>query len=193
MIITFFNFLLISLLNNPVSIFNGINLDGWKVHGTELWYVNAGDLICESGPDKEYGYLATDKHYKNFILTLNFLQESDGNSGVFFRSQIEGTKISGWQVEVAPPGLYSGGIYESYGRGWLIKPPKSKDDVVIMNKWNTLKVKVVEGDVTTWINGVKMIHLTDKKISKSKGSIALQIHDGGGIKVRWKEIKVIEL
>ena len=74
MIITFFIFLLISLLNNPVSIFNGINLDGWKVHGTELWYVNAGDLICESGPDKEYGYLATEKHYKNFILTLNFLQ-----------------------------------------------------------------------------------------------------------------------
>ena len=62
-----------------------------------------------------------------------------------------------------------------------------------MNKWNTLKVKVVEGEVTTWINGVKMIHLMDEKISKSKGSIALQIHDGGGIKVRWNDIKVIEL
>ena len=185
--------LLISFTQNPVSIFNGNDLDGWKVYGTELWYVNGGELICESGPDKEYGYLATDKYYKNFILTLNFLQESDGNSGVFFRSKIEGTKISGWQVEVAPPGLHSGGIYESYGRGWLIKPNKSMDDVVIMNKWNKLKVKVVDGEVTTWINGNKMIYLQDKMISDSDGSIALQIHDGGGIKVRWKDINIIEL
>ena len=185
--------LLISFTQNPVSIFNGNDLDGWKVYGTELWYVNSGELICESGPDKEYGYLATDKYYKNFILTLNFLQESDGNSGVFFRSKIEGTKISGWQVEVAPPGLHSGGIYESYGRGWLIKPDKSMDDVVIMNKWNKLKVKVVDGEVTTWINGNKMIYLQDKMISDSDGSIALQIHDGGGIKVRWKDINIIEL
>ena len=185
--------LLISFTQNPVSIFNGNDLDGWKVYGTELWYVNSGELICESGPNKEYGYLATDKYYKNFILTLNFLQESDGNSGVFFRSKIEGTKISGWQVEVAPPGLHSGGIYESYGRGWLIKPDKSMDDVVIMNKWNKLKVKVVDGEVTTWINGNKMIYLQDKMISDSDGSIALQIHDGGGIKVRWKDINIIEL
>ena len=185
--------LLISFTQNPVSIFNGNDLDGWKVYGTELWYVNSGELICESGPNKEYGYLVTDKYYKNFILTLNFLQESDGNSGVFFRSKIEGTKISGWQVEVAPPGLHSGGIYESYGRGWLIKPDKSMDDVVIMNKWNKLKVKVVDGEVTTWINGNKMIYLQDKMISDSDGSIALQIHDGGGIKVRWKDINIIEL
>jgi len=185
--------LLISFTQNPVSIFNGNDLDGWKVYGTELWYVNGGELICESGPDKEYGYLATEKYYKNFILTLNFLQESDGNSGVFFRSKIEGTKISGWQVEVAPPGLHSGGIYESYGRGWLIKPDKSMDDVVIMNKWNKLKVKVVDGEVTTWINGNKMIYLQDKMISDSDGLIALQIHDGGGIKVRWKDINIIEL
>ena len=40
-------------------------------------------------------------------------QESNGNSGVFFRSRIEGTKISAWQVEVAPPKNNSGGIYES--------------------------------------------------------------------------------
>ena len=79
-----------------------------------------GELICESGPDKQYGYLSTNKNYKNFILTLEFKQEANGNSGVFFRSQIpEGVKISGWQAEVAPAGQHTGGIYESYGRGWL--------------------------------------------------------------------------
>ena len=34
------------------SLFNGKNLDGWNIHGTELWYVENGILICESGPDK---------------------------------------------------------------------------------------------------------------------------------------------
>ena len=60
--------------------------------------------------------------YKDFELSLEFLQEADGNSGVFVRSTIDGTKVSGWQVEVAPKGKHTGGVYESYGRGWLVKP-----------------------------------------------------------------------
>ena len=68
MLITLFlKLFLISFLQSPVSIFNGSDLDGWKVYGTELWFVSDGDLVCESGPDKEYGYLATEKYYKNFI------------------------------------------------------------------------------------------------------------------------------
>ena len=185
--------LLFLTIQNPISIFNGVNLDGWKVYGTESWYVEDSELICESGPDKGYGYLATEKYYKNFILTLDFFQEQDGNSGVFFRSKIDGTKISGWQVEVAPPGFHSGGIYESYGRGWLIKPDKYYDDIVKMNEWNSMKLMINGGEVKTWINGQEMISIIDNKISNSEGSIALQIHDGGGIKVRWRNLKLIEL
>ena len=85
------------------EIFNTKNLIGWKIHGTEKWYVQKGQLVCESGPEGKYGYLSTEKLYNDFILSLEFKQESDGNSGVFFRSTIEGIKISGWQVEVAPP------------------------------------------------------------------------------------------
>lgn len=186
-------FLNIPLLEKSKSIFNGKNLDGWKVYGTEKWYVEEGELVCESGPNREYGYLATKKKYKNFILELSFYQESDGNSGVFFRSSIEGTKISGWQVEVAPPGFHSGGIYESYGRGWLIKPLSKYDDIVKMKSWNKMKIKVVDENVTTWINGKKMINLSDERIGDANGSIALQIHDGGGIKVRWKDIIIREI
>lgn len=186
-------FLNIPLLEKSKSIFNGKNLDGWKVYGTEKWYVEEGELVCESGPNREYGYLATEKKYKNFILELSFYQESDGNSGVFFRSSIEGTKISGWQVEVAPPGFHSGGIYESYGRGWLIKPLSKYDDIVKMKSWNKMKIKVVDENVTTWINRKKMINLSDERIGDAIGSIALQIHDGGGIKVRWKDIIIREI
>ena len=175
------------------SIFNGKNLDGWQIHGTEKWYVEDGLLICESGPDAEYGYLSTIKHYDDFELTLEFKQEADGNSGVFFRSTFEGTKVSGWQVEVAPPTLHTGGIYESYGRGWLIQPEAEKDKYLKMGAWNTMKIRVVGGQVDTYLNGHQMVQINDDKIGAGKGSIALQIHSGGGIKVKWRNLAVKEL
>jgi hypothetical protein len=177
----------------PVSLFNGKDLSNWTIHGTEKWYAANGELICESGPDKQYGYLSTNKSYKNFALTLEFKQEADGNSGVFFRSSIDGVKISGWQVEVAPPGSNSGGIYESYGRGWLIKPKPEDEQWLKMGEWNLMKIVVKNDEVTTWLNGHQMIHLIDEKIGKGEGFIALQIHDGGGIKVRWRNLMIEEL
>tara|TARA_B100000614_G_scaffold100609_1_gene90429 strand:- start:152 stop:742 length:591 start_codon:yes stop_codon:yes gene_type:complete len=175
------------------SLFNGKNLDGWNIHGNELWYVENGILICESGPDKGYGYLSTEKFYDDFDLTVEFKQEANGNSGVFVRSTFEGTKVSGWQVEVAPPGSDTGGVYESYGRGWLIKPDKEKDKVLKMGKWNKMRIRVVGNQIQSWLNGTSMISLEDEMIGKGKGSIALQIHDGGGIKVRWRNLLVNEL
>ena len=180
----------VSINAQKTTLFNGIDLSGWNVHGTELWYVEDGLLVCESGPEEKYGYLSTEKYYDDFILTLEFKQEANGNSGVFFRSTLEGTKISGWQVEVAPPGKNSGGIYESYGRGWLIKPKPEKDKALKMGDWNKMKIKVEGDKVITWINGTRMISLTDQKLGDGKGSIALQIHSGGGIKVKWRNLKV---
>lgn len=176
-----------------IDLFNGENLDGWINHGEEKWYVEDGELICESGPKAEYGYLSTKDFYKNFELTLEFKQEQDGNSGVFFRSTFEGTKVSGWQVEVAPPGKDTGGVYESYGRGWLIKPDPEKDKALKMSEWNTMKIRVAGPSVTTWLNGVEMVHLEDEIIGKGEGAIALQIHDGGGIKVKWRNIRITPL
>ena len=191
-----FSLVLFMLLSNgmmaqkAVSLFNGKNLDGWTNNGTEKWYVEKGELICESGPDKQYGYLSTNKAYKNFELTLKFKQEANGNSGVFIRSSIEGTKISGWQVEVAPAGMHTGGIYESYGRGWLIQPKPEGEQWLKMGKWNTMKILVKGDEVTSTLNGHPMVTFKDEKIGKGEGFIALQIHDGGGIKVRWKKIRI---
>ena len=61
-----------TLLPAQKKIFNGKDLTGWTVHGTEKWYVENNELICESGPDKQYGYLSTNKEYKNFELTMQF-------------------------------------------------------------------------------------------------------------------------
>ena len=53
-----------------------------------------------------------------------------------------------------------------------------------------MKVRVKGNEVTTWLNGVQMITLTDEKIGSISGKIALQIHDGGGVRVKWRDIKI---
>ena len=181
------------LTNKGKSLFNGKNLDGWKIYGTEKWFVENAELICESGPDKAYGYLATKDTYKDFVLRLEFKQESNGNSGVFFRSSLDGTKITGWQVEVAPEGNDSGGIYESNGRGWLYQIPEEKEHILKEGEWNEMVIKV-EGDrVITWLNNEMMTDLRDAKIETATGVVALQVHDGGGVKVKWRNIYLKEL
>lgn len=174
-----------------VSLFNGSDLTGWEIYGTEKWYVENGELVCESGPDKQYGYLATRAYYDDFDLTLEFKQEADGNSGVFIRSFIEPVAtINGWQVEVAPKGNDTGGIYESYGRGWLAQIPDEKEQFLKEGEWNSLRILVKGDNVKTFLNGEEMADLTDEKIGAAQGRIALQIHDGGGIKVRWRNLKL---
>ena len=62
-----------------------------------------------------------------------------------------------------------------------------------MGEWNDLIIRV-EGDrVMTWLNGQLMADISDEKIGAAVGSIALQIHDGGGIKVRWKDLFLREI
>jgi hypothetical protein len=176
-----------------IKLFNGKDLSGWTIYGTEKWYVENGLLISESGPDKDYGYLGTKEKFKDFELNLEFKQEADGNSGVFIRSTVDGTKVSGWQVEVAPPGHDTGGIYESYGRGWLIKPEKEKDKALKYGDWNKMKI-IVQGDrVRSYLNGVEMVDYSDAKIGQGEGGVLLQIHDGGGIKIYWRNVVLKKL
>ncbi len=193
LLLTAFVFTQLFASAQSTPIFNGKDLSNWTINGTEKWYVADGELVCESGPDKQYGYLSTKKSYKNFILTLEFKQEANGNSGVFFRSSIEGVKISGWQCEVAPQGRFTAGIYESYGRGWLIKPKPEDEQWLKMGEWNTMKLMVNRDEVKTFLNGHPMVELKDEKIGKGEGFIALQIHDGGGIKVKWRNLMIEEL
>lgn len=177
------------------DLFNGKDLTGWENNGTELWYVNdEGLMVCESGPNRDYGYLATREYYNDFDLTVDFKQLANGNSGIFFRSFIEPpVKVHGWQCEVAPKGQDSGGIYESYGRGWLVQIPDEKEDILKEGEWNTMRLRVEGDHIQTWLNGEPMVDFTDEKIGDAQGRIALQIHDGGGIKVLWKNLKITKL
>src|SRR3954454_18967501 len=66
-----------------VKLFNGKDLSGWVEVGKEKWTVEDG-IIHGQGLTKEYGYLRTEKSYKDFWMSFRFLCVADGNSGLYF-------------------------------------------------------------------------------------------------------------
>ncbi|HXT26891.1 MAG TPA: DUF1080 domain-containing protein [Candidatus Eisenbacteria bacterium] len=180
------------------SLFNGKDLAGWKQNGQEKWGVENGTIVCESTANK-YGYLTSEKTYRNFDLRLKFKPEAAGNSGVFLRSKIigvdpeHGPDIEGLQVEVDPSvGKHTGGLYESGGRGWVAMPTEAGEKALNPGEWNELQVSAHSNHVVTQVNGVKIVDFTDSAQKFSEGVIGLQIHTGGGVKMRWKEIYIRE-
>lgn len=180
---------------NAVTLFNGKDLTGWEPFGDGKWSVDEeGNLVTENGDNKEYGYLCTRQYYKDFDLTVEFKQESNGNSGLFFHSFVEGfNHVHGWQCEVAPKGNDTGGIYESYGRGWIYQIPDEKEDIIKEGDWNVLRLMVEGNHIQTWLNGESMTDIEDERIGNAQGRIMLQIHDGNDIKVLWRNFQLTEL
>ena len=181
-----------------VSLFNGKDLTGWELFGSMRVSVDEeGNLVTENGTDLQYGYLGTREYYKDFDLTVEFKQCSNGNSGLFFHSFVHGgfksNVVNGWQCEVAPKGYDTGGVYESYGRGWLKQIPEEKESIIKEGEWNTLRLKVEGNKVQTWLNGEAMMELDDELIGSKTGRIMLQIHDGNNIKVLWRNFKLKNL
>ena len=181
-----------------VPLFNGKDLTGWHNNGHEKWIVENGTILCESTANK-YGYLTTEKNYKNFELRLKFKGEAPGNSGVFLRSQItgidpeHGPDIAGMQVEVDPtPGKHTGGLYESAGRGWVAMPTEDGEKALKAGEWNDLDVVADGAHIVTKLNGVMIVDITDPAPKFTDGVIGLQIHTGGGVKMRWKDIVIQE-
>src|SRR5438132_12427731 len=66
-----------------VALFNGKDLTGWVSVGGEKWTVEDG-TIHGVGVTKGYGYLKTEKDFKDFELAIRFKCEGDGNSRIFF-------------------------------------------------------------------------------------------------------------
>lgn len=177
-------------------LLNGKDLSGWKNNGQEKWVAEDGTILCQSAANK-YGYLTTEKTFVDFELKLKFKSEALGNSGVFFHSKItgidpeHGPDIEGMQVEVDPSvGKHTGGLYESGGRGWMVQPTAEGEKALKPGEWNDLEVSVRGSHIVTQLNGVKIADFTDTAPKHTDGVIALQIHTGGGVRVRWKDICV---
>jgi hypothetical protein len=181
-----------------VRLFNGKDLSGWKNNGEEEWVVEHGTILCHSKANK-YGYLTTEKAFRDFNLRLRFKGEAAGNSGVFFHSHIlgidpgHGPDIEGMQAEVDPNvGKHTGGLYESGGRGWVAQPTADGEKALKPGVWNRLEISVHGNHIVTRLNGVLIVDYTDPAPKFTDGVIGLQIHTGGGVRVRWKNIEIQE-
>jgi hypothetical protein len=85
--------------------------------------------------------------------------------------------------------MWSGGIYESYGRGWLSQPVEE----FLVEGWNKMRVRALGNNVTVWLNDQEVTNLTDDAFTRRQGRLALQIHDGGGIKVLFRNLQLTTL
>ncbi len=180
-----------------VPLFDGKDLSGWKTNGSEKWVVDGGAILGESTVGK-YGYLTTERTYRDFHLRLRFKCETDGNSGVFTRSRITGESpktgpdIEGMQVEVDPT-RHTGGLYESGGRGWVALPTPEGERAIKPRNWNDLEILAHGNHIITRLNGVQIVDFTDPAPKFTEGVIGLQLHTGGGVRIRFKDIYIQEL
>ncbi len=179
-----------------VSLFNGKDLTGWVNIGKEKWEVEDGTLhgIAVS---KEYGYLKTEKNYKDFQLSLKFKCEGEGgNSGVFFHVDFKpGTAdvSQGPQFEIdCTIGHHTGGVYD-VGRQWVIWPAPENETVVRDHEWNEYLLIVQGNRYISRLNGVQMVDYVDPKPFGADGGIALQLHSGGRGNYRFKDIMLRDL
>ena len=177
------------------SLFNGKDLTGWKRVGNEKWVVERG-VIYGSGITQEYGYLATQKTYTDFQLSLRFKCGSAGNSGVYLHTQFEDNTpkiIAGRQVEIDPTiGNHTGGIYSST-KGWIVWPAPELETVLRPYDWNHLRILVEGNRYQSYLNGVRMVDFTYPSPNSTEGVIALQLHSGRKGRMRFKEIFIRDL
>ncbi len=178
-----------------VSLFNGKDFTGWVNVGQEKWEVRDG-AINGIALTKEYGYLKTEKNYKDFHLSIRFKCEGAGNSGVFFHVDFKpGTPhvSQGLQIEVdCQINHHTGGVYGD-GRAWIVWPAPENEGVVRQNDWNDLQVKVEANRYVSRLNGVVLVDFTDPTPKSSDGAIALQLHSGGQGNMWFKDIFIRDL
>ena len=178
-----------------IPLFNGKDLSGWTQIGHEKWDVEDG-TIHGVALTKEYGYLRTEKNYKDFELSLRFKCEGDGNSGVFFRVEFKpGTAdvSQGPQFEIdCHINRHTGGVYD-VGRQWIVWPAPENETVLRPDDWNDYLLKVVGNRYIARLNGVQMVDFTDPKPKAEDGGIALQLHSGGRGNMRFKDLWLRDL
>ncbi len=177
------------------KIFNGQDLSGWVKVGNEKWDVVDG-VIHGQGVTEKYGYLRTEKQYKDFYLSIRFKCLADGNSGVYFHTDFKPGTVDvsqGRQFEIdRRVGRHTGGIYGD-GRGWQAWPAPEYEAVLRPNDWNDFQLQVVGNRYVCYLNGVKVLDFTNPKPGASRGYIALQLHSGGLGNMMFKDIYLLDL
>ena len=183
------------------DLFDGKTLDGWvQRNGKAHFAVEDGMIVGTTVLNTPNSFLCTEKHYRDFILEVEFLVEPTMNSGIQIRSHSypdhNNGRVHGYQVEIDPSSrAWSGGIYDEARRGWLfpLKDMPDAQKAFKQNQWNHYRIEAIGDRIRTWVNGVPAADLVDDMTGS--GFIALQVHrsDKAGQKIKWRNIRLKDL
>jgi hypothetical protein len=178
-----------------VSLFDGTTLEGWTPAPGGKWEVKDGVIVGTSPKsERRHGVLLSNKEYGDFKVSLEF-KSIKGNSGFYFRSQKvkHAVAVAGFQAEINPGGRDVGGLYETQGRAWVIKPPAAViKEVFKPGDWNQMTVEAVGKNVAVYVNGTKTTEVKNDK-GRLKGIFGLQLHGGAEMHIEFKNIKIKDL
>jgi hypothetical protein len=165
-------------------------LDGWFVTGNGNWTYHDGVIEGQQTKDtKTYTHVITDKIYKNLRASLQF-KAVKGNSGFYFHAMPDAKGLMhGIQCEIDET-RDAGGLYESYGRQWIVNPDDAENAKYFKPQdWNLMTLEVIGDHIVTHVNGVKVADIHDPK-GRSSGVCALQIHGGQDVHVMFRDIQI---
>lgn len=167
--------------------FNEHDLQNWEGN-LDLWRVENGEIIGSAKEGlKDNEFLKSQMVMGDFRLILQVkLTPNSENSGIQFRSTPEANgSVKGYQAD-AGAGWW-GKLYEEHGRALLWD--KSGEAHVKVGEWNTYEIVAVGSRILTAINGKLCVDLDDPKGAR-QGIIAFQLHSGGPMEVRFKDLKL---
>jgi len=188
---------------STTSLFDGATLNGWKAvkkENAKFWSVVDGVITGGDGVTKipTNTYLHTTESYGDFEFRCLFRITGDHeqgliNSGIQYRSIIEGNKIIGYQADIGKG--YWGDIYDEHRRGKLLGGElETLKHILNEEGWNSYIVRCIGNKHVTYINGVKTAEYVEKDPNiPAKGVIGIQLHSGGNAKVEFKHITITEL
>lgn len=191
------------LPNNDINEF-------WKPYNSNdslTWKYQNGILSTSGGN----GDIVTKKEYDNFILEVEWMIESGGNSGIFYFVQEKDNKHmweTGPEFQIIDDENYPVEILENQKTGScsdVIAPLKNVSNPP--GNWNYTKIISKNGQIEHWLNGKLILEFNlnsqawkdsvaiskfskDDYAKKLKGKIGLQDH---GDSVYYRVIKVKEL
>lgn len=172
--------------DNAATLFNGEDLTGWT--GDErYWSVENGEIVGKSPGLKKNHFLVSDLAVEDFELQVQVkLTPNDGNSGIQFRSEAQDHgDVSGYQADIGKG--WWGKLYEEHGRALLWD--KSATLLVKENEWNDYRIVAQGSKIQTYLNGQLCVDLDDPDGAR-RGIIALQIHSGAAMEVRFRGLEL---
>ncbi|MCA8960726.1 MAG: DUF1080 domain-containing protein [Planctomycetes bacterium] len=182
-----------------LNLFDGRTLDGWEIHGGAATFrVEDGCIVGRTAPRTANTFLCTTLQFDDFVLEYEFRVDPELNSGVQIRSFLRDDAVTGYQIEIDPDvargRLWTGGIYEESGRGWLADLSDNQDArrAFRPGEWNHVRVRAEGARLRTWVNGTGAADLLDTR--SLCGFIALQVHGVGerddALEVRWRNLRL---